>query len=305
MKKITTIILIIVILTVVTATFMGCGDKDISDLRNDMNVLNNKFNDLSNQYKELEGRVKKLETTISLLDTVGDSTQFIELKNKVIELQKDLLNNVANDAQIKTQVTQMQLVLDKISGGGNVDPAILGEIQYKLNTLYGEVNRVLPFENGKEYEVKLNGVVYYTVSVLIEYHDGVVQSNQDIQNCPTKDRKHFCGSIYIKNRYCPSIECTNSRLNITINYFDNNKFYSSLINNKEASGPSAINAIKVGEEGRLYFDIDPLQGGDSLPETDFKMIFRLPNNLDFNLLILDDVWGDENGVKPPIIGTKN
>ena len=168
MKKFTTFILLIILLLTVTVTFVGCGDKDFSDFEKRIGELENNYNDLNNKYNDLDVRVKKLEATISLLDTVGESEQFTELKNKVIALQKDLVDNSANDMQIKTQVTQMQLTLDKIAGGGNVDDTVLLEIQNKLNTLYGEVNRVLPFENGKEYEVKLNGVVYYTVSVIIE-----------------------------------------------------------------------------------------------------------------------------------------
>ncbi len=186
MKKIITFILIALMLMTLTATFVGCGDKDVTDLKNQFDELSNKFNDLSNQYNELDERVKKLETTMSLLDTVGESEQFTELKNKVTALQKDLVSNTASDTQIKSQVTQMQLVLDKISGGGNVDDTVLLEIQNKLNTLYGEVNRVLPFENGKEYEVKLNGVVYYTVSkgksLLCDCIDFVLGSGDNIFN---------------------------------------------------------------------------------------------------------------------------
>jgi len=279
MKKITPIILIIVMLTIITASFIGCGDKDTSDLQDQLDELNNKFN-------ELDERVKKLETTISLLDTVGESTQFAELKKQVTALQKDLVSNTASVIKIKSQVTQMQLVLDNISGSGNIDDAVLSEIQSKLNTLYGEVNRVLPFENGKEYEVKLNGVVYYTISVLIEYHDGKVQSEQEIQNCQAM---HPVLPVHVPSS----------------NYFDNSRFYNGTIRNKEANGATTLTSLKSGESGRWYFDVDPLLGVDSLPETNFKIIFRLPNNSDINLLVLDNVWGDENGLKPPIVGTKN
>ncbi len=298
MKKITTIILIIVILTVVTATFMGCGDKDSSDFEKRMGELENKYNDLDNKYNKLDERIKKLETTISLLDTVGDSTQFIELKNKVIELQKDLLNNVANDAQIKTQVTQMQLVLDKISGGGNVDPAILGEIQNKLNTLYGEVNRVMPFENGKEYEVKLNGVVYYTVSVLIEYHDGVVNSQQDIKKCISKHR-HFCGGITIHN--CMTNAITgNAMTNAMLHKFDNAYTQVSVMYAKEGLSRPEITQVAYGEEVCWYFSIEP----NFEINSNYKIIFQLPN-INLDILTLNNVWGDENGLKQPIVGTKD
>ena len=297
MKKITTIILIIVILTVVTATFMGCGDKDSSNLEKRMEELENKYNDLDNKYNKLDERVKKLETTISLLDTVGDSVQFIELKNKVIELQKDLLNNVANDAQIKTQVTQMQLVLDKISGGGNIDPAILGEIQNKLNTLYGEVNRVLPFENGKEYEVKLNGVVYYTVSVLIEYHDGVVQSNQDIKNCIRK-AKHFCGRINIHNNMANDIKADTMPI-MMLHLFDNHICQSVSMYAKEGYSEPIIKQISYEELVSWYFCIAPTE-----LNSNYKIVFRIPN-ISLDALVLDNVWGDENGLKQPIVGTKD
>jgi len=297
MKKIITFILIALMLMTLTATFVGCGDKDVTDLKNQFDELSNKFNDLSNQYNELDERVKKLETTMSLLDTVGESEQFTELKNKVTALQKDLVSNTASDTQIKSQVTQMQLVLDKISGGGNVDDTVLLEIQNKLNTLYGEVNRVLPFENGKEYEVKLNGVVYYTVSVLIEYHDGMVQSTQDIKDC-TSSKKHICGSVKIHNNMIGSIKSKNMS-GIMLHKFDNAVSHSSVMYEKEGYNVPAITQIDYGEETRWYFYITP----NSEIKSNYKIVFQLPN-INLDILTLDNVWGDENGLKPPIVGTK-
>ncbi len=298
MKKIITFILIALMLMTLTATFVGCGDKDVTDLKNQFDELSNKFNDLSNQYNELDERVNKLETTMSLLDTVGESEQFTELKNKVTALQKDLVSNTASDTQIKSQVTQMQLVLDKISGGGNVDPAILGEIQNKLNTLYGEVNRVLPFENGKEYEVKLNGVVYYTVSILIEYHDGIVQSEQDIKKC-ISDEKHFCASISIYNNMANTIK-VDSISSMMFNLYDNRTSQGAgIMYNKIGYSEADIRQINYGESVRWYFYDAP----SSEVNSNFKIVFRIPN-ISLNILVLDNVWGDENGLKPPIVGTK-
>jgi len=299
MKKITTIILIIVMLTIITASFIGCGDKDTSDLQDQLDELNNKFN-------ELDERVKKLETTISLLDTVGESTQFAELKKQVTALQKDLVSNTASDTQIKSQVTQMQLVLDNISGSGNIDDAVLSEIQSKLNTLYGEVNRVLPFENGKEYEVKLNGVVYYTIKVLIEFHDGVVKSNQDIKVCDSNSgflREHFCGSSLVNNKSDRAI--TLSHIKTSIIYgFDNSYFSQPLISDKEGTMDyEVVESIKPGQEARWYFYIN--NSSDKMPKSSFKLTFRMPELNAMTLLTLDNVWGDENGLKPPIVGTKN
>lgn len=286
-------------LTIITASFIGCGDKDTSDLQDQLDELNNKFN-------ELDERVKKLETTISLLDTVGESTQFAELKKQVTALQKDLVSNTASDTQIKSQVTQMQLVLDNISGSGNIDDAVLSEIQSKLNTLYGEVNRVLPFENGKEYEVKLNGVVYYTVKVLIEYHDGIAQSQQDIKVCDSNSgflREHFCGSILVNNKRDRAI--TLSHIKTSIIYgFDNSYFSQPLISDKEGTMDyEVVESIKPGQEARWYFYIN--NSSDKMPKSSFKLTFRMPELNAMTLLTLDNVWGDENGLKPPIVGTKN
>lgn len=297
MKKIITFILIALMLMTLTATFVGCGDKDVTDLKNQFDDLSNKFNDLSNQYNELDERVKKLETTMSLLDTVGESEQFTELKNKVTALQKDLVSNTASDTQIKSQITQMQLVLDKISGGGNVDPAILGEIQNKLNTLYGEVNRVMPFENGKEYEVKLNGVVYYTVSVLIEYHDGIMQSQQDIKKCISTE-KHFCASISICNRMTNFINA-DFMPSMMLHLYDDYISQSVGMYNKIGYSEPDIKQIGYGESVRWYFYVTP----NAKAEKNYKIVFRI-QNISLNVLVLDNVWGDENGLKPPIVGTK-
>ncbi len=298
MKKLTTFILLIIFLLTVTVTFVGCGDKDFSDLEKRIGELENNYNYLNNKYNELDVRVKKLEATISLLDTVGESEQFTELKNKVIALQKDLVDNTANDTQIKTQVTQMQLTLDKIAGGGNVDDTVLLEIQNKLNTLYGEVNRVLPFENGKEYEVKLNGVVYYTVSVLIEYHDGIVKSNQDIKNC-TSSGKHICGSVKLNNNMVSTIKSQNMS-SMMLHKFDNAVSHSSIMYEKDGYTAPTVTQIAYGEEVRWYYYITP----NSEIKSNYKIVLRIPdNNLD--VLVLDNVWGGENGLKPPIVGTKN
>ncbi len=238
----------------------------------------------------MDVRVKKLEATISLLDTVGESEQFTELKNKVIALQKDLVDNTANDTQIKTQVTQMQLTLDKIAGGGNVDDTVLLEIQNKLNTLYGEVNRVLPFENGKEYEVKLNGVVYYTVSVLIEYHDGIVKSNQDIKNC-TSSGKHICGSVKLNNNMVSTIKSQNMS-SMMLHKFDNAVSHSSIMYEKDGYTAPTVTQIAYGEEVRWYYYITP----NSEIKSNYKIVLRIPdNNLD--VLVLDNVWGGRKRIK--------
>lgn len=307
MKKIIPFILITLMLLTITATFMGCGNKDVTDLKNQFDELNDKFNDLSNQYNELDERVKKLETTMSLLDTVGESEQFTELKNKVTALQRDLVNNTASVTQVKSQVTEMQLALDKISNGGTVDEAVLTDIQNKLNALYGEVNRVLPFENGKEYEVKLNGVVYYTVRLLIEYHDGVVPSEQDIKICESGyaeyRKEHFCGSIIVNNKQGRAITLSQIKTSI-IHKFDNIHFGQALnISNKIGLLDNEVKtSIESGEECKFYFHIIDLR--ENKPKENIKFTFRLPALNALTLLTIDNVWGDENGLKPPIVGTK-
>ncbi len=298
MKKFTTFILLIILLLTVTVTFVGCGDKDFSDFEKRIGELENNYNNLNNKYNDLDVRVKKLEATISLLDTVGESEQFTELKNKVIALQKDLVDNLANDMQIKTQVTQMQLTLDKIAGGGNVDDTVLLEIQNKLNTLYGEVNRVLPFENGKEYEVKLNGVVYYTVSVIIEFHDGAVQSQQDIKKCISTE-KHFCASISICNRMTNFINA-DFMPSMMLHLYDDYISQSVGMYNKIGYSEPDIKQIGYGESVRWYFYVTP----NAKAEKNYKIVFRI-QNISLNVLVLNNVWGDENGLKPPIVGTKN
>lgn len=308
MKKIIPFILITLMLLTITATFMGCGNKDVTDLKNQFDELNDKFNDLSNQYNELDERVKKLETTMSLLDTVGESKQFTELKNKVTALQRDLVNNTASVTQVKSQVTEMQLALDKISNGGNVDEGVLTDIQNKINTLYGEVDKVLQFENGKEYEIKLNGVVYYTVRVLFEYHDGVVQSEQDIKVCESGyaeyRKEHFCGSIVVSNKRDRTI--TLSQMKTAIIYEFDNIYYGHELSIRDKIGlksDEAVTSIVPGESAKWYFHIINLP--NNLPENNIKLTFRMPELNAMTLLTLDNVWGDENGLKPPIVGTKN
>lgn len=88
MKKFTTFILLIILLLTVAVTFVGCDNKEISELKQQFNKINNDLNDIKSQYKDLEQRVKKLETTMSLLDTVGESEQFTELKNQLLLCKK-------------------------------------------------------------------------------------------------------------------------------------------------------------------------------------------------------------------------
>ena len=79
--------------------------------------------------------------------------------------------------------------------------------QRDITALYGEVDRSVPFENGKEYEVKLNGVVYYTIAITLEYHKGRVQSEQDIRDCNSSNL-HWDGRIDILN--CSEISLTSN-----------------------------------------------------------------------------------------------
>ena len=64
-----------------------------------------------------------------------------------------------------------------------------------------------------------------------------------------------------------------------------------------------VESIKPGQEARWYFYIN--NSSDKMPKSSFKLTFRMPELNAMTLLTLDNVWGDENGLKPPIVGTKN
>ena len=53
MKKLTTFILLIILLFTVTVTFVGCGDKDFSDFEKRIGELENNYNGLNNNYNDL------------------------------------------------------------------------------------------------------------------------------------------------------------------------------------------------------------------------------------------------------------
>lgn len=292
------------------------GSSDIEDLKAQIETLKNTLSSSNSQIEELkkdiaslETRVKKLETSVALISTLDkrisalenggiDAQEYAQLKSKVEALQTTLTDNSASDSEVKSQVTEMQLVLNKIYGTDGSD-GVLEEIQSSLNTLYGEVDRVQQFENGKEYEVKLNGVVYYTVSVLVEYHDGIVQSEQDIIKCTNKNRKHWCASVRVTNKMFDTITSANFG-NMMRYIFDDTKIYPSYMYSKEATLlPTENQSLPNNETIRWYFEID---GGDYAIQNNVKLSFSLNFSYSMRVLILDNVW---DGVQEPIQGVKS
>ena len=290
-------------------------NSNIEDLKTQIETLKNTLASSNSQIEEvkkdiasLETRVKKLETSASLISTLDkrisalenggiDAQEYAKLKSQVETLQTALTDNGASDSEVKSQVTEMQLVLNKIYGSDG-SYGVLEEIQSSLNTLYGEVDRVQQFENGKEYEVKLNGVVYYTVSVIVEYHDGIVQSEQDIIECKGTNI-HWCGSITIKNKSFTTITTTN--LSGFAKYIvDDLTTGPIMATSKNGSILSDDEAkVKHNETIKWYFVIG---FNDNLPKNNLKIWFTLPQDYNIRLLILDNVW---DGVQEPIQGVKS
>lgn len=282
--------------------------SQIETLKNNLSDSNSQIADLEKDIASLETRVKKLETSVSLISTLdkrisalenggADAQGYAQLKSQVEALQATLTDNSASDSEVKSQVTEMQLVLNTIYGSDGSD-GVLEEIQSSLNTLYGEVDRVQQFENGKEYEVKLNGVVYYTVSVIVEYHDGIVQSEQDIIECKGTNI-HWCGSITIKNKSFTTITTTN--LSGFAKYIvDDLTTGPIMATSKNGSILSDDEAkVKHNETIKWYFVIG---FNDNLPKNNLKIWFTLPQDYNIRLLILDNVW---DGVQEPIQGVKS
>ena len=284
-------------------------EAEIETLKSTIASLQSKDNALQTEINNLRTRVQKLETSVKLIDKLddritdlenkgGETLQFNELKAQVEMLQEDLLTNSSDDEGVKAQVSQMQLQLDAINAamGDNDNFAeVLTSIQNDITALYGEVDRVLPFENGKEYEVKLNGVVYYTVSILIEYHNGKVQSEQDIIVC-NRTGKHWCGSVLVKNRSYQSIH-RYAFENMMYFISDGEYAIKPTFFGKEGTVAPIVTEIANGEAVRWYFDVCP---------GDFKTIdevldvrLGVMDREELPLLYLEDAW---DGVQEPIIG---
>lgn len=291
-------------------------NSNIEDLKTQIDTLKNTLTSSNSQIEEvkkdiasLETRIKKLETSVALISTLDnrisalesggiDAQKYAQLKSKVEALQTTLTDNSASDSEVKSQVTEMQLVLDKIYGSDGSD-GVLEEIQSSLNTLYGEVDRVQQFENGKEYEVKLNGVVYYTVSVIVEYHDGVVQSEQDIITCTNKNRPHWCAGITVTNKMFDTITSVDFG-NMMRYIFDDIKINPSYFHSKNHIQLSQEDrTLANNETKRWYFEID---GGEYSIKNNVKLSFSLNVNPSVRILILDNVW---DGVQKPIQGVKS
>ena len=291
------------------------GSSNIEDLKSQIETLkktltssNSQIEELEKDIASLETRVEKLETSVALISTLDkrisalenggiDAQEYAQLKSKVEALQSTLTDNSASDSEVKSQVTEMQLVLNKIYGSDGSD-GVLEEIQSSLNTLYGEVDRVQQFENGKEYEVKLNGVVYYTVSILVEYHDGKVQSEQDIIRC-TLTNLHWCGSISVTNKMFSTLNSTDFG-NMMRCIYDDVKIIPLYMYSKDGVQlPQEEQTLPHNQTIRWYFEINTA-------EYDVKNNVKLSFNLNFNsgmrLLILDNVW---DGVQEPIQGVKS
>ena len=283
--------------------------SQIETLKNNLSDSNSQIADLEKDIASLETRVKKLETSVSLISTLdkrisalenggADAQGYAQLKSQVEALQATLTDNSASDSEVKSQVTEMQLVLNTIYGSDGSD-GVLEEIQSTLNTLYGEVDRVQQFENGKEYEVKLNGVVYYTVSVIVEYHDGIVQSEQDIITCTNKNRKHWCASVKVTNKMFDTITSANFG-NMMRSIFDDTYIRVSYMLGKDSrSVPEEDQSLKHNEAKRWYFFIDD---ANFVATKNVKLSFSLNVNPSVRILILDNVW---DGVQEPIQGEKS
>lgn len=316
-------LLLIVVLAIV---FTGCGEtadlteisKKIEEMQGKIEGLEQENDGLSSQVSELQSdvesldeRVKKLESSVNLINTLdkrisaleaagGDATQFEQLKIQVQNLQADLIANKASDDAIKAQATQMQLKLDEIYaavGEDNTLGEVLNTIQSDITALYGEVDRSVPFENGKEYEVKLNGVVYYTVTIEVEYHKGKVSSSSlDLGLC-NNDELHWCGNIEIYNVGTKTIEELQMANMMSI-VVDDDVTHSVGIfkqkNGQAISGEDAV--IRLGERKRWYFDTSTIS---KHPSNSMGFSFKVDQGEKLTLLVLENVW---DGVQEPIIG---
>lgn len=318
-------LLLIVVLAIV---FTGCGETadlteiskkieemqgKIEGLEQENDGLGSQVSDLQSDVESLGERVKKLESSVNLINALdkrisaleaagGDATQFEQLKTQVQNLQADLIANKASDDAIKAQATQMQLKLDEIYaavGEDNTFGELLNTIQSDITALYGEVDRVLPFENGKEYEVKLNGIVYYTVSILIEYHNGKVQSAQDIIKCNGYNKNHWCGSVLIHNVLHQTIK---EDYFFGMMYFISDKRWSvqrSYMGKANNCLPEPTE-IKRGETARWYFDIVFHENDEyQKPMSSLDIRLGVQEILDMPVLYLENVW---DGVQEPIAG---
>ena len=283
-------------------------EAEIETLKSTIASLQSKDNALQTEINNLKTRVQKLETSVKLIDKLddritdlenkgGDTLQFNELKAQVETLQEDLLTNRSDDEGVKAQVSQMQLQLDAINAamGDNDNFAeVLTSIQNDITILYGEVDRVLPFENGKEYEVKLNGIVYYTVSILIEYHNGKVQSEQDIITCDYKG-KHWCGSVFVTNKSSNVIDASSFGNKMMTFIADKKVSYYTYCLSKSGITLPSIEKLRNGESTRWYFCIRP----EEFVQRVLDLKFAVNEMAIMPILFLEDVW---DGVQEPIIG---
>ena len=284
-------------------------EAEIETLKSTIASLQSKDDALQTEINNLKTRVQKLETSVKLIDKLddritdlenkgGDTLQFNELKAQVETLQEDLLTNSSDDEGVKAQVSQMQLQLDAINAamGDNDNFAdVLTSIQNDITQLYGEVDRVLPFENGKEYEVKLNGIVYYTVSILIEYHNGKVQSEQDIIVC-NRTWKHWCGSVLVKNRSYATIT-SNDFFGMMYFIADDKHLIQTTYFGKKGIAAPPVKEIDNGEQTRWYFDF--CLGDFQTADKSLDVLLGVKDRGELPLLHLDDAW---DGVREPIIG---
>lgn len=316
-------LLLIVVLAIV---FTGCGETadlteiskkieemqgKIEGLEQENDGLGSQVSDLQSDVESLGERVKKLESSVNLINTLdkrisaleasgGDATQFEQLKIQVQNLQADLIANKASDDAIKAQAMQMQLKLDEIYvalGEDNTFGEVLNTIQSDITALYGEVDRSVPFENGKEYEVKLNGVVYYTVTIEVEYHKGkVTSSSLDLGLC-NNNGLHWCGNIEIYNVGTKTIEELQMANMMSIVVDDDVTHGIGIFKQKNGQAISGEDAvIRPGERKRWYFGTSTIS---KHPSNSMGFSFKVDQGEKLTLLVLENVW---DGVQEPIIG---
>lgn len=328
MKKRTFIVLMVLLVSVTGYLLSGCVENaeltelatTIENLQSEIDSLKDENGSLKQDFSEMEAiedrvisleqRIKRLETTISMIEILddritilenkdGDAQQFNELKTLVETLQGDLLNNLSGDEIVKSQVSQMQLKLDEISTNiGEIDfVETLNSIQKDITQLYGEVDRTIEFENGKEYEVKLNGVVYYTVTIEVEYHKGKVSSSSlDLGLC-NNNGLHWCGNIEIYNVGTKTIEELQMANMMSIVVDDDVTHGIGIFKQKNGQAISGEDAvIRPGERKRWYFGTSTIS---KHPSNSMGFSFKVDQGEKLTLLVLENVW---DGVQEPIIG---
>ena len=301
MKKFSIVVSVLLMLVVSSIALVGCGvsASELNALKDRIEELEGEVDGHTDDIAELTTRIDKIESTVSAIEAlVGGTEEYDFLVESLEEVRSGLLANSLADAELKAIVTTMQAQVDDVVINQGQNSEALSVTQATLNKLYGATFKD-DFKRGDVIPIGRNGIVYYTVQVEAEFHDGKVSNPAEgMPTCKSIPMKHYCGYITINNINWLTIK--DEMDNIMRPAPEGDIIYSRYtIQSVSLAGvPSGLPDILQGTSGVRHFRFS-----HDLYSKPFDMVFYLDDGSGF-LEVAAVIRNFYDGKEQPIIGFK-